>query len=142
MSTEQKTKTYTHGDLSIIWKPGLCIHSENCWRGLPGVFNPKERPWIKADGADAEAIMEQVQKCPSGALSYRMEGAEDQRAAALETVVEALPNGPLLVYGTLKLKSADGTERLENRTTAFCRCGHSQNKPFCDGSHAKEGFQG
>lgn len=142
MSTEQKTKTYTHGDLTIVWKPGLCMHSERCWRDLPGVFNPKARPWIKADGADADTIMAQIEKCPSGALSYQMAGQENVRSAELETVVEALPNGPLLVYGTLKLKTADGGERLENKTTAFCRCGHSQNKPFCDGAHKKAGFTG
>lgn len=61
---------YTNGEVTVIWKPKVCIHSTLCWKGLIEVFNPKERPWIKMDGATTERIIEQVRKCPSGALSY------------------------------------------------------------------------
>lgn len=61
---------YTNGEVTIIWKPDVCIHSTLCWKGLIEVFNPKERPWIKPDGATTERIIDQIQKCPSGALSY------------------------------------------------------------------------
>ena len=64
--------TYTNGEVTIIWQPKLCSHSGNCVRGLPGVFNSRERPWIKPEGADTEAIIAQVQKCPSGALTFIM----------------------------------------------------------------------
>lgn len=67
------TKKYTNGEITIVWKPAFCIHSTVCWKeatGLPGVFNPRERPWIKPQGSDTNAIIEQVKKCPSGALSY------------------------------------------------------------------------
>ncbi|MGQ0740465.1 MAG: (4Fe-4S)-binding protein [Bacteroidota bacterium] len=64
--------TYTNGELTVVWKPKVCIHSTLCWKGLIQVFNPKERPWIKMDGAATEKIIEQVRKCPSGALSYFM----------------------------------------------------------------------
>lgn len=66
------TKNYTNGEVTIVWKPDLCSHSANCARGLPRVFNPKERPWIRPEGATTEQIVEQVKKCPSGALSYFM----------------------------------------------------------------------
>lgn len=64
--------TYTNGEVTIIWKKDRCIHSTKCWRGLGSVFQPGQRPWIKPEGASTEAITAQVDRCPSGALSYRM----------------------------------------------------------------------
>jgi uncharacterized Fe-S cluster protein YjdI len=61
---------YTNDEVTVVWKPKVCTHSTFCWKGLIDVFNPKERPWIKMDGASTEKIIEQVKKCPSGALSY------------------------------------------------------------------------
>ena len=66
------TKKYTNGEVTIIWKPDVCIHSGICFNGLPNVFNPWEKPWIKPEGAVTEQIVEQVKKCPSGALSFYM----------------------------------------------------------------------
>lgn len=66
----EKSIKYSNDDITVVWKPDVCIHSTFCWKGLIGVFNPKERPWIKMDGATTEQIIEQVSKCPSGALSY------------------------------------------------------------------------
>lgn len=68
---------YTNNEVSVVWKPKVCIHSTLCWKGLIEVFNPKERPWIKMDGAATEKIIEQVRKCPSGALSYFMNEKAD-----------------------------------------------------------------
>ena len=65
------TKQYTKGELTVIWKPELCQHSKICWKGLIEVFNPKASPWINMDGAEEQEIIEQVKKCPSGALSYK-----------------------------------------------------------------------
>ena len=61
---------YSNGEVTIVWKPDLCIHSGNCVRGLSDVFKPRQKPWINADGASTEKIIVQVKKCPSGALSY------------------------------------------------------------------------
>lgn len=68
---------YTNGEVTFVWKPDLCIHSGNCARGLPEVFNPRAKPWINMDGASTEKIIEQVKKCPSGALSYFMNKDEN-----------------------------------------------------------------
>ena len=68
----KETLKYTNGEATVVWKPKVCIHSTLCWRGLIEVFNPKERPWIKMDGSTTIRIIEQVKKCPSGALSYFM----------------------------------------------------------------------
>lgn len=66
------TKRYTNGEVTIIWKPSLCIHSGICARGLNTVFDPRKRPWITPTGATTDAIIDQVRKCPSGALSFKM----------------------------------------------------------------------
>jgi uncharacterized Fe-S cluster protein YjdI len=62
-------RKYSNGDVTILWQAHLCQHSTICWKGLIQVFNPKNRPWINMDGATTERIIEQVKKCPSGALS-------------------------------------------------------------------------
>jgi uncharacterized Fe-S cluster protein YjdI len=140
------TKKYTNGEVTIVWKPNTCIHSRICWNtatGLPEVFNPAERPWIKPEAASTERIIEQVKKCPSGALSFYMNTeAETVAEISAESIVEVSPNGPLLVYGNLIVKDKEGNETHKNKVTAFCRCGQSSNKPYCDGSHIKAGFEG
>jgi uncharacterized Fe-S cluster protein YjdI len=70
---EDITKEYNNGEVTVIWRAHLCQHSGNCVRGLPGVFDPKQKPWISIQGANTEAIINQVKKCPSGALSYRVD---------------------------------------------------------------------
>jgi putative redox protein len=67
--TERKIK-YANGEITVVWKPEFCQHSTRCFTQLPEVFNPKVRKWIDADGATSERIIEQVKKCPSGALTF------------------------------------------------------------------------
>lgn len=55
----------------MVWQPHLCIHSGVCVRMLPEVYNLQERPWVKLENATTDRIVAQVEKCPSGALSYR-----------------------------------------------------------------------
>jgi uncharacterized Fe-S cluster protein YjdI len=69
MSDEQHE--YTKDGVTVVWKPSVCVHSAKCVLGLGSVFNPRARPWVNMDAAPAERIVEQVKKCPSGALSYR-----------------------------------------------------------------------
>ncbi|WP_179005154.1 (4Fe-4S)-binding protein [Winogradskyella forsetii] len=136
-----KTKEYSNGDVTVIWEAEKCIHSGICVKGSPNVFQPNERPWVKIDGASTDEIVNTVKKCPSGALSFYMNNEDDNTSETLETKVEVLENGPLLVYGTLKVTHKDGNEETKNKTTAFCRCGMSHNKPYCDGAHVKEDFR-
>jgi uncharacterized Fe-S cluster protein YjdI len=140
------TKKYSNGEVTIVWKPNTCIHSTICWKhatGLPGVFNPAERPWIKPEAATTSQIIDQVKKCPSGALTYFMNGqAEEVEKVTTESIVEVVPDGPLLVYGNITIKDKDGKETKSNKVTAFCRCGQSGNKPYCDGTHKKVEFKG
>ena len=70
------TKKYSNGEVTVIWKPNMCIHSAICFRGLGEVFHPKELPWITPEKSTTGEIISQIQKCPSGALSYYMNSDE------------------------------------------------------------------
>lgn len=131
-------KRYSNGELTVVWKPSQCIHSGICIRGLNDVFDTKKRPWINITAASTERIVEQVKSCPSGALSFLMDAEGDK--AQSSTRVEVLPNGPLLVHGALTVKDKNGNETGRENVTAFCRCGASKSKPYCDGSHTAANF--
>ncbi|WP_299221931.1 (4Fe-4S)-binding protein [uncultured Aquimarina sp.] len=72
METNDIRKEYTNGELTIVWKPGKCIHAGVCVKTLPEVYQPNEKPWIRPEKAATEALKSQIDACPSGALSYYM----------------------------------------------------------------------
>lgn len=135
-------KEYPKGDLTIIWKPHKCIHAGICVQQLPQVYNPKEKPWIKQHNAGNQELKQQINECPSGALSYRIkEETGTTKNEKSMTTVKIKPNGPLLVEGKITITDAAGVEQIKENITAFCRCGSSSNKPFCDGAHNKVGWK-
>lgn len=137
------TKEYTNGEVTVVWKPSVCIHSRVCFNNLPEVFNPEQKPWINIAAAATDRIVSQVKQCPSGALSYYFNNEiKDGKTPTVEahSIVEPTPNGPLLVYGNIVVKEPGGGETKKFKVTAFCRCGASANKPYCDGSHKRIGF--
>lgn len=135
---KEQAREYTRGNLTIIWKPGLCIHSGVCVRALPEVYRPKEKPWIRPELASEEALREQIARCPSGALSFREAGANQLTESDLPTI-QVVPGGPLILRGRVQLDHEGRPQTLEGRTT-LCRCGGSKRKPFCDGSHKQITF--
>jgi uncharacterized Fe-S cluster protein YjdI len=141
----KETHHYSNRDITITWRPAVCIHSKICWQELKEVFDPTRRPWIVPDAATTERIKAQIDRCPSGALSYTSlaTGETDITAGVVPAnIIECMPNGPLLVKGEVVVKKSDGTEEIKTGTIAFCRCGASNNKPYCDGGHRNAGFQG
>lgn len=145
----QKTHKYSKESVTVVWKPDQCIHSTLCWKGLIEVFNPKNRPWINMEGAPVEKIIAQVRKCPSGALSYFLHAEESATGPAEVTAESASimkitvsPNGPYVIKTECLIVHSDGHEEKKQGTISLCRCGGSGNKPYCDGSHRKNGFHG
>ncbi|GAA4278599.1 (4Fe-4S)-binding protein [Aquimarina mytili] len=63
-------KEYSNQEITVVWKPGKCIHAGICVKTLPNVYDPNGKPWIKPENASTEALIKQIDKCPSGALSY------------------------------------------------------------------------
>ena len=140
MSNQKETvKEYNNSDITVVWKPDMCIHSKKCWKGLIQVFNPQNRPWVNMDGASTKRIKKQVNECPSGALSYIDKQENAKNSSEIE--VHCLENGPLMVKSDVKITHSNGNVETREKTTAFCRCGASNNKPFCDGAHSKIDFK-
>ncbi len=66
-----KAKEYQKENLTIVWDATKCTHAGVCVKTLPKVYNPKARPWIKQENASVAELKAQINKCPSGALSYK-----------------------------------------------------------------------
>ena len=134
------TKEYSNGELVIVWKPKKCIHAKVCVHMLPEVYKPNEKPWITPDTTTSSALIKQINECPSGALTYYMKNEIMEEKEVNKIIVAN--NGPLKVKGNLEIQLASGEIVTKEGTTGFCRCGVSENKPFCDGSHRKIDFVG
>lgn len=141
MDRKKIVKRYKKDELTIVWEPAKCIHSAVCVKMLPGVYDPNAKPWIRPESASVKDLKAQIDKCPSAALSYELKGqSSDEELQGLH--VEIMENGPILIKGNLTITHPSGTVESKSKTTAFCRCGASAIKPYCDGAHKKIDFQG
>ena len=117
----------------------ICEHAGFCG-------NKQTNVWEMVGGSGTEdsvirmQLMAMIERCPSGALTFRV--AEDQPdiEADLRREIGVVDDGPLFLSGGVRVTLSDGTEQeIRNRVT-LCRCGASKNKPLCDGSHREIGF--
>ena len=131
---------YRGTKITIYDNRAICAHSARCSDNLAAVFKYGAEPWIDPDGAGIDAIIETVRKCPSGALSYAIDGIEAEPAERAPGIT-VTKDGPYAVVGNVPLtgQAADGLSASECYT--LCRCGGSKNKPFCDGTHWSIGFK-
>ncbi|MCA9726862.1 MAG: CDGSH iron-sulfur domain-containing protein [Candidatus Eisenbacteria bacterium] len=127
-----RERLYEGSEIAIHDNRTICSHATHCTKDLPAVFRYGQKPWIDPEGADAAAIMEQIRRCPSGALSYAR-GGEIVRDVAREPGIEIERGGPYRVTGSIALSGDLQPPSREHY--ALCRCGRSRNKPFCDGTH-------
>jgi uncharacterized Fe-S cluster protein YjdI/CDGSH-type Zn-finger protein len=141
MASKEIVKRYEKDGFTIVWKPAKCIHSEICVKTLPEVYRPNEKPWIQPESAEISELRAQIGRCPSGALTYEESKSQSQLNIKEMTEIQVVKGGPLIVKSDCKLEGADGNVETREGTTAFCRCGASSNKPFCDGSHRKVDFE-
>ncbi len=135
-----KRDSYRGKKITIHDNRGICAHAGECTSGLAAVFKYGEEPWIDPDGADVEAIIETIGKCPSGALSYVIEDVE-QPAPDCEPAIAVTKDGPYAVEGKVECVEVSFGEGACRTRYTLCRCGQSKNKPFCDGSHYSVGFK-
>ena len=139
----ERKKSYSNNEITVIWKPDVCIHSTKCWKASLAVFNPKRRPWIDMSAGTTDEIIKIVDNCPSGALAYERKSKSEEdniRTEEVPTSIQVSKGGPYLVKGKFTFVSTDGKEEIKQGSIALCRCGGSGNKPFCDGTHRKNGF--
>lgn len=135
-----KLKTYTGKDVDVTWDGNLCIHVGECGRANNDLFVMGRQPWCAPDEVSDKDAIEVVQRCPTGALTYKPKSGQAAEAPAAENTVVVANHGPLYVRGDLDIAgAADDQPGLKTRA-ALCRCGQSANKPFCDNSHEKSGF--
>jgi CDGSH-type Zn-finger protein len=118
----------------------LCAHAGHCTDRLATVFRYGQEPWIDPDGAAAAAIIETVKACPSGALSYSLDGVEHRDHAGAPAIA-VTRDGPYAVAGGVQLLGVAWGEGASTERYTLCRCGGSKNKPFCDGTHWSLGFK-
>ena len=135
-----KRATHVGKGITIFDNRALCAHAGICTDELAAVFRYGKEPWIDADGAPAQDIISTVRKCPSGALSYAIDGVEGAPAAR-PPMVTVTDNGPYAVTGAIELLGVKMGEGASSEHYTLCRCGASKNKPFCDGSHWNASFK-
>jgi uncharacterized Fe-S cluster protein YjdI/CDGSH-type Zn-finger protein len=138
---DRATREYSSDTIKVQWYASRCIHSAACIRALPQVFNPRQRPWVKVDAANADAIADAVVKCPTGALHFVRNdgGAQEQPPPAV--TVTPVRNGPFLIQGQVQITDASGQIVRDDWRVALCRCGRSKRLPFCDNTHRALGIR-
>jgi uncharacterized Fe-S cluster protein YjdI len=155
---EAKEKTndreYSNGEIIVYWKPSKCIHATTCYRELIEVFNPRKRPWVNMEGGTTEEIIRVVDLCPTDALTYKRinEKKEEDKIIPEQPVnttteippaeIRVMKDGPLVIKGNFVIRDSNNKEMRQMKMVSFCRCGHSGNMPFCDGTHRKIAFSG
>jgi CDGSH-type Zn-finger protein/ferredoxin len=126
--------TYTREELTVFDNRGICQHAGFCSDALPEVFRTRAEPFIDLTAGEKHAIVEAVQRCPSGALSYAIDGVE-HRDQPREPSISVSKDGPYRITGGILLADEARAEGASAEHYALCRCGGSKNKPFCDGTH-------
>ena len=142
MGPKDNLRHYSNEVIDISYDAERCIHASECVRGLPAVFDTGRRPWILPGGASAAAIAAVIERCPSGALHYTRRDGGAPEIPPEQMTITPVPGGPLYIHGLIQLQSADGSLIVGDTRLALCRCGRSENKPFCDNSHIGTGFDG
>ena len=138
--SEKKIFDFPGEQLDVHWDGRLCIHIAECGHAEGDLFVTGRKPWCMPDRSTPDEVAEVCERCPSGALTYSDKSGRLEKAAE-ENTVHVSYNGPLFVNGELSIEGATADMDGVSFRAALCRCGQSNNKPFCDNSHLKAGFQ-
>lgn len=162
----QGERKYTNGEITVYWKPDACIHATYCYRELIEVFDPGRRPWVDMNGASTEKIIRTVNLCPTEALTWKWNDEDKNRDVGKDqtnhikfrrpelvpgyeegilekpVTVKIMRDGPIVIKGTFKFIHGGKEKVIRDSIVSICRCGSSQQQPFCDGHHRKTGFEG
>jgi len=144
LTIKNKRRDYVGKEITIHDNRKICSHAKECVNNLPSVFKLGSKSWIDSDGSKMQDIINTVRKCPSGALSYSIDGIEyrdpkEQR----DPILTVLKNGPYYITGGIDLigENIEFGEGASKEHYTLCRCGTSENKPFCDGTHRTINFK-
>jgi CDGSH-type Zn-finger protein len=132
-----RTKLYQGQAIVVKDDRSLCMHAGFCGNRATNVWK------LVADTADAQVraqVMAMVEQCPSGALSFGLEPQGEVVEPSLPREIAVTPDGALWVSGGISVERSDGKPFEGRNRVTLCRCGHSSNKPLCDGTHKESGF--
>jgi CDGSH-type Zn-finger protein len=133
----QRAKSYGGEGIEVFDDRPICVHAGFCGNQVTNVWKMAARTGDSRIRAEAMAMIE---RCPSGALTYTVDGETIEPDLPVEVAV--IPDGPLWVSGGIEVTRSDGTPLERRNRVTLCRCGHSESKPLCDGSHKEAGFTG
>lgn len=134
-----KTLSYRGKEITIHDNRGVCSHDKTCIRELPSVFKEFETRWIDPDAAPKEKIIDICNRCPSGALSYSINGKKYQDLNR-PPAIKIAKDGPLEIQGHIMLEDdLNAIPEIKEHYT-LCRCGQTENTPFCSGVHLQIDF--
>jgi CDGSH-type Zn-finger protein len=139
-SSSNKRAVYAGTRITIFDNRAICAHAGICTDRLKSVFRYGEEPWIDPNGAGIEEVIETIRRCPSGALSYDIDGVQPAPPMRVP-MVTVTDNGPYAITGGVELADVEFGDGASKEHYTLCRCGASKNKPFCDGSHWGVGFK-
>lgn len=131
---------YTGEKIDVSYDAGRCIHAAECISRLHAVFDNSKRPWVQPDAGLADGVAATVLHCPSGALHYERKDGGATEPIPEHNSIRLDENGPLYVHGDVTIVNGAGELVVNDTRVALCRCGASENKPYCDNSHISIGF--
>jgi CDGSH-type Zn-finger protein len=136
-SYDERAKSYGGEGIEVFDDRPICVHAGFCGNQVTNVWKMAAKTGDTQIRAQAMAMIE---RCPSGALTYAVEGETIE--PDLPTEVAVIVDGPLWVSGGIEVTRSDGTTLEPRNRVTLCRCGQSGSKPLCDGSHKEAGFTG
>ena len=131
---------YVGEGITIHDNRGVCSHIGYCTDNLPSVFRMKKEPWIDPDGASVADVIKLIKTCPSGALSYSVDGVKHDTLDRGPSII-LRQDGPYHIEGEIELDDYNQSKPQSKEHYTLCRCGGSKNKPFCDGTHWYNNFK-
>ena len=134
---DDRAKSYGGDGIEVFDDRPICVHAGFCGNQVTNVWKMAAKTGDSRIRGEAMAMIE---RCPSGALTYAVDGEAIE--PDLPTGVAVIPDGPLWVTGGIEVTRADGSTLEQRNRVTLCRCGHSASKPLCDGSHKEAGFTG
>ncbi len=133
-------RTEEASGVTVHFNRSICSGAGECVRGLPAVFVSGAEDWIRPGKASADEVIATVKKCPSGALTYSVDG-EPHIVELGDVSVRIVKDGPYEIKGPVEFEASKWSENASRSCFALCRCGKSSNAPFCDYSHGEQGWK-
>ncbi|WP_419763622.1 MAG: CDGSH iron-sulfur domain-containing protein [Arcobacter sp.] len=134
---EEILQIYDSKNVTVTFNRSICAGSENCVKKFPDIYTSGSVDWINLEKGTIENIIASIEDCPSGALSYSLnKDADCQLEDCQKEKIDIIKHGPIQVRGPINIKIEKWSSFANKTKFTLCRCGNSQNKPFCDYSHA------